>query len=128
MSSRMSPNTGCAPRSTKALTQETKVNEGRITSSPGSMFSSRAHISSASVQDGVNSTSGTHSALFQQIAAAPREAAIARRVHRLDGLADVLQLVADDERAVKGDSVWIGDGEDEHSLVSRRDAARAAQV
>ena len=51
VSGRMSTNTGRAPRSTKALAVETKVNDGTITSSPGSRSSSSAAISSACVHE-----------------------------------------------------------------------------
>ena len=52
-------NLGRAPRSTKALTVEGKVNEGTITSSPGLMSRSSAAISSACVQDVVSRTLDT---------------------------------------------------------------------
>ena len=54
VSSRMSTNTGTAPRSKNALTVETKVNDGTITSSPGSRSSSSADISSAWVHEVVS--------------------------------------------------------------------------
>src|SRR5438094_9208508 len=50
---------GRAPRSTKALTVETKVKEGTITSSPGLRSRSSAAISSACVQDVVSMALGT---------------------------------------------------------------------
>ena len=56
VSRRMSTKTGRAPRSKKALAVETKVNDGRITSSPGSRSQSRAAISRAAVQEWVSST------------------------------------------------------------------------
>ena len=55
MSGRMSTNTGTAPRSAYAFAVETKVNDGMITSSPGSRSSSSAVISSACVQEVVSS-------------------------------------------------------------------------
>ncbi len=61
MSGRTSQKTGLAPRRTKALTVETKVNDGTMTSSPGPMSSSRAAISSACVQEVVSSAFGTPS-------------------------------------------------------------------
>ena len=51
VSGRMSANTGVAPRSTYAFIDETKVNEGTITSSPARTSSSSADISSAAVHD-----------------------------------------------------------------------------
>jgi len=45
-----------APRSTKALAVEGKVNEGMITSSPGPTSASSADISKAPVQEWVSST------------------------------------------------------------------------
>ena len=45
-----------APRKTKALTVDTNVNEGAITSSPCFIFNNMAAISRASVQDVVNNT------------------------------------------------------------------------
>ena len=56
VSGRLSTNTGTAPRRTKALAVLTKVNVGRITSSPGPTFSSSAAISRAWVQLVVSST------------------------------------------------------------------------
>ena len=47
---------GRAPRSTKALAVETKVNEGMMTSSPGPMSHSSAAISSAAVPEVVSRT------------------------------------------------------------------------
>ena len=58
VSGRMSTNTGRAPRSTNALTVDTNVNAGQITSSPGWMSSSSAAISSACVHDVVRSAFG----------------------------------------------------------------------
>src|SRR5258705_4432094 len=58
VSGRMSAKPGRAPRSTKALTVETNVNDGTITSSPGLISSSSAAISSAWVQDVVSSALG----------------------------------------------------------------------
>jgi len=51
----MSANTGRAPRSTYALTVDTKVNDGTMTSSPGARASKRPLISSACVHDVVSS-------------------------------------------------------------------------
>ena len=53
VSCRMSTNTGVAPRSTKAFAVETKVKEGRMTSSPGPTPTSSAAISNAPVQEWV---------------------------------------------------------------------------
>ena len=58
MSGRTSTNTGVAPRSTKALAVETKVNDGMITSSPGPTSVSSAAISSAAVHECVSSARG----------------------------------------------------------------------
>jgi hypothetical protein len=51
VSGRQSTNTGTAPRSTKALAVDTKVNEGMMTSSPGCRSASSAAISSAAVHE-----------------------------------------------------------------------------
>ena len=59
VSGRMSTKTGRAPRSTKALTVETNVNDGTITSSPGRMSKRRAAISNACVQEVVRSAFAT---------------------------------------------------------------------
>ena len=61
VSGRTSQNTGFAPRRTKALAVETKVNDGTITSSPGRTSSSSAAISSACVHDVVTSARVTPS-------------------------------------------------------------------
>ncbi len=61
VSGRTSAKTGRAPRSTKALTVETKVKAGTMTSSPGWISSSRAAISSACVQDVVSRARATPS-------------------------------------------------------------------
>ena len=58
VSALMSTNTGRAPRSTKAFAEDTNVNDGMMTSSPGSMSSSSAAISRAAVHDCVSSTRG----------------------------------------------------------------------
>ena len=57
----MSAKTIRAPRNAKAFAVDTKVKEGTMTSSPGWMSSSRAHISSACVQDVVTIALGTPS-------------------------------------------------------------------
>ena len=54
MSGRMSTNTGTAPRSTKAFAVEGKVNEGRMTSSPGPTSARSAAISRAAVPEWVS--------------------------------------------------------------------------
>ncbi len=54
----MSTNTGRAPRRTRALTVDTNVNGGTITSSPSRRSSSSADISSAWVHDVVSSAFG----------------------------------------------------------------------
>jgi hypothetical protein len=59
VSSRLSMNTGVAPRNTNAFAVETKVNDGTMTSSPGLMSSRIAAISSACVHDPVRSADGT---------------------------------------------------------------------
>src|SRR5712691_7359737 len=59
VSERMSANTGLAPRKTYALIDDTKVNDGTITSSPGPTSSKSADISSAEVQDVVRRTLAT---------------------------------------------------------------------
>ncbi len=52
----MSTKTGIAPRSTNAVAVDENVNEGMITSSPGSDLGQQdAASSSAAVQDGVSS-------------------------------------------------------------------------
>jgi len=58
VSSPLSAKTMRAPRSTKALTVETKVKLGAITSSPGPMSARMAAISRASVQEVVSSALG----------------------------------------------------------------------
>ena len=50
----LSANTRVAPRSAKAFAVETKVYEGRMTSSPGLILSRMADISSASVHEVVS--------------------------------------------------------------------------
>ncbi len=55
VSARMSTNTGTAPRSTNAFAVDTNVNDGMMTSSPGSRSSSSADISSAAVHEWVRS-------------------------------------------------------------------------
>ena len=55
VSGRTSTNTGTAPRRTKALAVETKVNDGMMTSSPGPMSARIAAISSAAVHECVSS-------------------------------------------------------------------------
>ena len=59
VSSRMSTNTGVAPRRTKAFAVETNVNDGMITSSPGPTPERIAAISKAAVQECVSSTLST---------------------------------------------------------------------
>jgi hypothetical protein len=54
VSSRTSTNTGTPPRSTNALAVETKVNEGMMISSPGSIPARIAAISSAPVPECVS--------------------------------------------------------------------------
>ena len=53
----MSQKRSLAPWRAKAVAVDVKVNDGTITTSPGSMSSSMADISSASVHDVVSSTS-----------------------------------------------------------------------
>ena len=53
VSARTSQKTGLAPTFVKLLTDVANVNDGTMTSSPGSTVN-RAAISSAAVQDGVN--------------------------------------------------------------------------
>ncbi len=55
VSGRMSTKTGTPPRSTNAFAVDTNVNEGMITSSPGTMLARRAAISNAPVQECVSS-------------------------------------------------------------------------
>ena len=55
MSGRMSTKTGTPPRSANAFAVDTNVNDGMITSSPGTMLPRRAAISSAPVQECVSS-------------------------------------------------------------------------
>jgi len=55
VSGRMSTNTGTPPRSTNAFAVETKVYEGMMTSSPGSMPARIAAMSSAAVHECVSS-------------------------------------------------------------------------
>ena len=52
----MSANTGVAPTRTTAFAVDTKVNDGRMTSSPGPSSRSIAAISSPAVHDGVIKT------------------------------------------------------------------------
>jgi hypothetical protein len=59
VSSRISTNTGVAPRSTNAFAVDTNVNDGMRTSSPGPTSDSIAAISSAAVQECVSSTFST---------------------------------------------------------------------
>ena len=56
VSSRMSTNTGTAPRRTKAVAVDENVNDGMITSSPSPISASSAASSRAAVHDGVSST------------------------------------------------------------------------
>src|SRR5260370_33976069 len=55
----ISKKTGVAPRNTTAFAVDTKVNDGMMTSSPGGRLHRSAAISSADVQDWVNSASLT---------------------------------------------------------------------
>ena len=71
----ISQKTGRAPCVTKALMLEGCVNEGQITSAPGSMSRRSAEISSAWVADGVNITrappSSAESSFSQRSAISP---------------------------------------------------------
>ncbi len=84
MSGRMSTNTGRAPRSTNALTVETNVNAGQITSSPGWMSSSSAAISSACVHDVVSSALRapviSSSSAWQRLVKAPSPEMVPRSI------------------------------------------------
>ena len=67
VSGRMSANTGRAPRRTNAFAVETNVKAGTITSSPGSMSSRRAAISSACVHEVVRRAAGDAELLAEKL-------------------------------------------------------------
>ena len=105
VSARMSTNTGTAPRSTKALAVETNVNDGMMTSSPGSRSSSSAAISSAAVHECVSSAlarAGRRSShAWQRFVKAPIAGEMPVRVR----LGDVVELAAGHVRLVERNSV-----------------------
>ena len=105
----MSTNTGTAPRSTKALAVETKVNDGMITSSPGSRSASIArHLERAGARVGQQDmSSGQHG--LELLVTPARERAVARQLMRLDRLADLLGLTRAD----------MGPGVGNHRRLSR---------
>ena len=77
MSGRMSTNTGRAPRRTKALTVETKVKDGTITSSPGcDVEQERRHLQRVGAR-GRQQRRRDAELLAQELAAAARELAVA---------------------------------------------------
>src|SRR5258708_6272278 len=63
----ISTKTGVAPRNTTAFAVDTKVNDGMMTSSPGARLHRSAAISSADVQDWVNSASPTPRRCFSHV-------------------------------------------------------------
>ena len=76
VSARTSENTIFAPRNTNAFAVDTKVNDGRITSSPGATFNKSADISSASVHEVAQEYSGNTQFAFQQFVTPSRERAV----------------------------------------------------
>ena len=131
VSGRISTNTGVAPRSTTALAVETKVKDGRITSSPGPRSHSSAANSSAAVQEVVSRYAPRAEALLHQLLRTPGERAIAAGMTAGNGLADVDKLGADDARLVEWDvdlhahllrrAMTRGDAMSDHSAADPRE-------
>ena len=101
VSGRMSTNTGPAPRSTNALAVETKVNDGMITSSPGSRSSSSAAISSAAVHECRQQRAPGSESRLEPRLTLPRERAIPREVQVLHRLFHVPNLATREMWAIE---------------------------
>jgi hypothetical protein len=104
VSGRMSTNTGFAPKRTKAFAVETKVKDGRITSSPGPRLQSIAAISRAAVHDGVRSTLGipNRSSSKWQHCCVPVRSEVARG----DRLSNVIQFLTGNEGLIEWNTRW----------------------
>ena len=95
------------PRTTTAFAVETKVNEGMITSSPGSIPASVNAISSAAVHEWVRNARRAPVALGEPTRAASRERAVAGEVRVPIASLHVRELLAGDVRAVEDDLLGL---------------------
>ena len=104
MSGRMSTNTGVAPRSTKALAVETKVNDGHddLVAGPD-VEQQRRHLEGVRARGGQQRPGHAEQPL-ELLVAPPGERAVAGEVATPDGGRDPLELVTRERRPVERDA------------------------